>query len=80
MCPEYFHTLKLSFSDSHAMHGLAAFSEYAALFAVNELPVWHYYTVKACMVIPITKEPVVNLALFPDAQPVQTQQIRADRP
>ena len=41
MRPEYFHALKLSFSDSHAKHGLTAFSEYAALFAANELPVWY---------------------------------------
>ena len=38
---EYFHALKLRFSDSRAKHGLTAFSEYAALFAANELPAWH---------------------------------------
>ena len=71
MHPEYFHTLKLSFSDSHTKHGLTAFSEYAALFAVNELPVWYYwyyYTVTACMLIPIIKELVVNLVQVPDVQ------------
>ena len=71
MRPEYFHALKLSFSDSHAKHGLTAFSEYAALFAANELPVWYYYAVTACTLIPIIKEPVVNPAQVPDARPVQ---------
>ena len=47
MHPEYFHALKLSFSDSHAKHGLTAFSEYVVLFTVNELPVWYYYAVTA---------------------------------
>ena len=71
MRPEYFHTLKLSFSDSHAKHGLTAFSEYAALFAANELPVWYYYAVTACTLILIIKEPAVNPAQVPDARPVQ---------
>ena len=71
MSPEYFHALKLSFSDSHAKHGLTAFSENAALFAANELPVWYYYAVTACTLIPIIKEPVVNSAQVPDARPVR---------
>jgi hypothetical protein len=71
MRPEYFHALKLSFSDSHAKHGLTAFSEYAALFAANELPVWYYYAATACTLILIIKEPVVNPAQVPDVRPVQ---------
>ena len=71
MCPEYFHTPKLSFSDSHTKHGLMVFSEYAALFAANELPVWYYYAVTACTLILIIKEPVVNLVQVSDAWPVQ---------
>ena len=59
---EYFYALKLSFSDLHTKHGLTAFSEYTALFAANELPVWCYYAVTACMLTPIIKELVVNPA------------------